>query len=343
MLPPASWPARPNVFSLGTRLVPYVLAVLVAACNNTPPRTDLPQEHLLHHVPFIAQDAQACGPASLAMVLQYYGQRQTQEQLKPLLLLPERKGTLQIELAAAARREGFLSLQGPSSMDTLLADVAAGFPVIVLQNLRLDMWPQWHFAVVVGFNQEDGVVLLRSGDHALIEVPYHTFQNTWERANRWALIVTPPNRLPPGTTVKTATQAANELAQSGHRTRAIAAYGAITHRWPQDLASWNTLGNLAYEQNRWPISVQAYAQSLARSPTQARLWNNFAYALQQSGCRDQATEALNCALSLAPQDAYLQSSRNELDQMHAGNPGQCGVVISQCRITDKSAPVILLQ
>jgi hypothetical protein len=30
----------------------------------------------------------------------------------------------------------------------------AGRPVLVLQNLALKLWPQWHYAVVVGYLPE---------------------------------------------------------------------------------------------------------------------------------------------------------------------------------------------
>lgn len=326
------------------RLVCGLILVLLAGCATVPPQhAQLPQQHLLKHVPFIAQDAHACGPASLAMVLHYYGHNDTQDQLKELLLLPEREGTLQIELGAAARRQGLLSLHGPTTLDAMLTDVAAGFPVIVLQNLRFGFWPKWHYAVVIGFDQQEGLVLLRSGDNALIEVPYETFQNTWARANRWALLVTPPNRLPPSATVKSVTRAAADLQQSRHPTAAMAAYGAAAQRWPHDLASWNALGNLAYEQKRWSLSTQAFAQSLMRAPTQARLWNNFAYALQQAGCPTHASQALDCALAMAPDDKYLQSSRDELDSIRTKPGGTCEIEIVKCRIPEKSAPVILVQ
>lgn len=328
---------------LCSRWMLAVLVLILTGCTTVSLRPELPQAHLLKHVPFIAQDAHACGPASLAMVLHYYGHANTQEQLKPLLVLPEREGTLQIEIAAAARREGLLSLQGPATLDTLLADVAAGFPVIVLQNLRFGFWPQWHYAVVVGFDQQGSVVLLRSGDHDLIEVPYQTFMNTWKRANHWALVISPPNRLPPSATVKSVARAAADLQQSGHPTEAMAAYSAAANRWPRDLALWNALGNLAYEQKRWILSTKAYSQSLMRLPTQPRLWNNFAYALQQAGCTGHATQALSCALSMAPEDAYLQSSRKELDQIKPASLGQCDLEIVKCRITDQSLPLLRLQ
>lgn len=297
----------------------------------------LPTSTLIDSVPFIAQDEHACGPASLAMVLQYYGHQQSQERLKPLLLIPEREGTLQVELVSAARREGLLALSGPSRLEVLLADVAAGFPVIVLQNLRFTFWPQWHYAVVVGFDQNEHMVLLRSGQYRLIEVPYNTFLNTWQRAGNWSLTVTRPTQLPPSTTAKQLANAAEALAHARHPAAALGAYATASQRWPDALHLWNGMANLAYAQQRWTLSQQAFAQSLLHDATQARLWNNFAYALQQTACHDQAMAALSCAQSLAPKDPYLQNSRLELDHIKAVKSQSCSVTItSQCLIDPES-------
>jgi hypothetical protein len=43
----------------------------------------------------------------------------------------------------------------------LAAELAAGRPVLVLQNLGLERAPVWHYAVVDGIDQGD--VILRSG------------------------------------------------------------------------------------------------------------------------------------------------------------------------------------
>lgn len=319
-----------------SRLFWLVLALAGCATNPPPLATTLPQSALLEQVPFIAQDAHSCGPASLAMVLQYFGRHDAQKRLKPMLLLPEREGTLQIELTAAARREGFLALAGPTSMEVALEDIAAGFPVIVLQNLRFQSWPLWHYAVMVGFDQAQSLVLLRSGDNALIEVPFHTFINTWKRAEFWALVVTPATRLPPSATPAALVRAAEALAHNRHPAQALGAYVVGTRRWPAETALWNGMGNLAYTQQRWSQARHAFAKSLQLAPGQARIWNNFAYTLQQSGCTRHANQALLCAETLAPQDPLIRGSRADIRQMQSASEAACDVIISACRIEQGS-------
>jgi tetratricopeptide (TPR) repeat protein len=249
-------------------------------------------------------------------------------------------------LVSAARQQGLLALSGPTQLDSLLSDVAAGFPVIVLQNLRFTFWPQWHYAVVVGYDQREGVVLLRSGQYRLIEVPYNTFINTWQRADRWALRVTRPTHLPPSATTREIVDAAEALAQVRHPSAALVAYVTASQRWPDDTRLWNGLANLAYAQQRWTLAQQAFAQSLLRDARQARLWNNFAYALQQTGCNSHATAALSCAQKLAPNDPYFRDSRTDLDRITSKQAHACDIIITtQCMINPATArlPDVRLQ
>ena len=49
--------------------------------------------------------------------------------------IPGRKGSLQVEMLAGARRNGLLAYVLAPELKDVLAEVAAGNPVVVLQNL----------------------------------------------------------------------------------------------------------------------------------------------------------------------------------------------------------------
>ena len=80
-------------------------------------------------------------------------------------LQPDRRGSLQSGLIGGARRLGRLAypIRG---RDCLLREVVAGHPVIVLQNLSLRWWPQWHYAVVIGYDLPQQAVVLHTGVNA---------------------------------------------------------------------------------------------------------------------------------------------------------------------------------
>ena len=132
-------------------------AFLLSGCA-TPPQlaelerqwpAQLPDRVLLAQVPFHPQEDKLCGPATLAMVVQAAGKSATPEQLTSQVYLPGRHGALQLEMLAAARRQGLVAYPLAPTLQALLTEVASGHPVLVLQNLALPMSPMWRRASVV--------------------------------------------------------------------------------------------------------------------------------------------------------------------------------------------------
>ena len=109
---------------------------------NTP--DDLPPAVELSQTPFFPQTEHQCGPAALATVLQPHHVDVSPQTLSSQLYIPAREGSLQVEMAVTARRYGMLPYPLNPEFADLLAEIAAGHPVLVLQNLRFDWWPQWH-------------------------------------------------------------------------------------------------------------------------------------------------------------------------------------------------------
>ena len=60
----------------------------------------LPQQVELKAIPFYPQETHQCGPASLAMVLNAGGVKITPQELIPQVYLPQREGSLQVEMLA---------------------------------------------------------------------------------------------------------------------------------------------------------------------------------------------------------------------------------------------------
>src|SRR5690606_32243644 len=138
--------SRTNKVWLALILLP-VLAL--GGCASAPqssnlraaPPPDLDEPFLIQAMPFFAQDRYQCGPAALATMLGAAGVDVTPEQLVPLVYVPQRKGSFQVEMLAAARRFGRLAYPLEPRLDALLREVRGGHPVLVLQNLGLDWYP----------------------------------------------------------------------------------------------------------------------------------------------------------------------------------------------------------
>ena len=89
----------------------------------------------LKQVPFFPQERYQCGPAALATVLNWSGVTVTPEQLRDEVYLPQRHGSLQVELTAAARHHRRLPYVLTQDLQAVLDEVRAGHPVLVLLNL----------------------------------------------------------------------------------------------------------------------------------------------------------------------------------------------------------------
>ncbi|HCD05301.1 MAG TPA: bacteriocin/lantibiotic ABC transporter, partial [Methylophaga sp.] len=97
----------------------------------------------LEDVPFFPQTQYQCGPAALATVMQYRGIDILPDTLTEQVYIPEKQGSLQIEMIAATRKQGLMPYPLAPDMEDLLTEVAAGNPVLVMQNLGYNWKPFW--------------------------------------------------------------------------------------------------------------------------------------------------------------------------------------------------------
>src|SRR5690606_33493011 len=150
----------------------------------------------LDRTPYFEQADFQCGPASLAMALGAAGIDVSPEALVGRVFVPGRQGSLQVEMIAAARRQGAVAVRIPGRLDALLQELAAGHPVVVLQNLSLPISPVWHYAVAIGYDLGREELLLRSGPMRRQRLALSTFELTWARGGHWAFVALAPGRLP---------------------------------------------------------------------------------------------------------------------------------------------------
>jgi hypothetical protein len=300
------------------QLLGVFLLVLLAGCATTPQTNtllanrpaDLPERAEVSGVPFFPQDAYQCGPAALATVLVKAGAATTPTQLSPKVYLPERQGSLQAELLGATRRYGMVAYRVKPALESVLREVAAGDPVVVLQNLRLKSVPQWHYAVLVGYDLARTRVTLRSGDVERREMPLDRFERSWADGEHWAIVVLPPERLPATATATegdylTAVAALERVSP----TAAQRAYQTALARWPNSLVASIGLGNAAYALKDLGQAERAYRQAITQHPDSGDAWNNLAQVLADGGHLAEARAAAEHAILLGgPHRAQYQQT-----------------------------------
>jgi tetratricopeptide (TPR) repeat protein len=285
----------------------------------------------LGDTPFFAQTAYRCGPAAAATVLSAAGLPATPDELAPATYLPARRGTLQAELLASIRRRGGLPFVIAPDPAALQAELLAGRPVLVLQNLGLEQLPVWHYAVVIGVTPESNRVVLRSGTEPRHRMNWQRFMQTWDLAERWGLIVLRPGELPADPDPIRFLRASAALESVGLLDAAQASYVAALERWPAHPLALLGLANAAYARGDYRDAASRYRQLLAREPSNAIARNNLAETLVALGCPDAALNEIERALDLPAPAGALRAALEETRRQIVAAPREDGRHRAGCR------------
>ncbi|MBW0148998.1 PA2778 family cysteine peptidase [Marinobacter arenosus] len=289
-------------------LISLLLVLLLAGCASAPKWPSAPEgdetlqtRTVLDDVPFYPQERYQCGPASLAMMLNSQGLNTNPELLRDLVYIPGREGSLQVEMVAAGRAHNMLVYPLDGSLESLLEEVAAGNPVLVMQNLLFNWWPQWHFAVVIGFDPQKQTIILHTDTRERHETSVEVFMNTWSRTDNWAAVMLPPDRIPASAEALAFLASANDLETTGRTHAAMTAYQTAEQQWPDQPAAILGQGNIAYTRQNLTDATDHFTRLVTRFPREAVGWNNLAHTLGETGCIEEAKQAQRCASALAPE------------------------------------------
>lgn len=279
--------------------------------QRAPP--DLPRRAERTEVPFFPQTPYHCGPAALATALAHAGLPADPQALGEAVFLPAREGSLQLEMIAGARRQGAVATRLPGELSALLREVAAGQPVIVLQNLGLAIAPRWHYAVLVGYDLDAGELVLRSGTTERERLPLRTFEHTWARGGHWAMVALPPGRWPVSATEAQALEAAIGFERAAPPTQAVPVYRSLLQRWPANLVAGVGLGNALQAAGDLPAAALAFT-AMAERHDSAVAWNNLARLHLARGEASLARAAAERAVARAAraEPAWLAATRETL-------------------------------
>jgi len=262
------------------RICLLLVVALLTACAPRPPLPDIQGAAVeLDAVPFFPQEQYQCGPAALATVLQWSGIAVTPEQLAPALMIPARKGTLQIELQAQTRVQERVPFTLRGGLMGLHTELNAGHSVLVLQNLAFDWRPVWHYAVVVGMNPSTRTVTLRSGRERRHEVNWETFENTWARAAHWGLVILKPGELPATADAAAVLEAVAPFEGKQGWATAEAVYRSAAQRWPRQTVFALGVANSRYARGDPAGAESAYREVIAAFPDDPVAYNNLALVL----------------------------------------------------------------
>jgi tetratricopeptide (TPR) repeat protein len=215
-------------------------------------------------------------------------------------------------MIAAARRHDRIAYR-LSEPEALIDEVAAGHPVIVLQNLGLSWYRVWHYAVVIGLDLAKGNVILHSGKTPHRHVSLTVFEHTWARSGFWGLLVLPPSQLPASANEKDYLLAVTPLERIGRWETAAEGYQTALSHWPDSLAATVGLGVCRYRSGDLNAAESVFRRAILIFPDEGILYNNLAQVLVDQGRKEEALDAVTRAIQLGgPSTANFERTLEEI-------------------------------
>lgn len=178
------------------RLLLIMLALFTSGCAATPyslDRCNIDQCFQIPYVPFIEQKDDFCGPASLAMVMNFYGVEVSQEEIAKEIYSPELKGTLSMNLVLYPIKKGFEAEMYNGNLDDLKQKVRAMFLLILSVKEREDT-DRTHYMVIWGYDDVGKRIFAHSGRKERVVIGYDAFIEMWKRADFLTLWMYPKVR-----------------------------------------------------------------------------------------------------------------------------------------------------
>ncbi len=291
----------------GLAAAAVLLGLLLSACQTLPPPRQAAIEPATEiQVPFVPQEAYQCGPAALAMLLQWNHLPGDRDELVKEVWLPKRQGSLGIELMAAGRARGLLAYP-VETPQALFAELQAGHPVLILQNLFLPQWPVWHYAVVIGYREDGDELILHSGTDRATTSHWNRFIRTWARAHYWGFVLLPAGQLPASVEPEPLLRALAPMKKN-----ALPHWRDAVKRFPDNGRLRFGYANALWHAGDKQAALRNYESAARLTPGLADVWNNLAYARRDQGDQHGAVSAVCRARTLAPRDANIADSVSQI-------------------------------
>jgi ABC-type bacteriocin/lantibiotic exporter with double-glycine peptidase domain len=174
------------------RGLPIVLGMLLSvACTwgEGAKSHAIPPSHVIRGVPFAAYRSDLCGPAALAAVLQFYGEKATAEEIAKEIYLPNYHGTLNLDLLLYARARGFDAWAGEGDAERIREAVAQNRPVICMVRESGRLADRNHFVIIRGYDSARRIWLSDDGDARETPRKMDDFERRWRECSHWMLVV----------------------------------------------------------------------------------------------------------------------------------------------------------
>ena len=225
---------------------------------------------------------------------------------------------------AASRRFGRIPYVINPDLSSLFDELQAGRPVLVLQNIGLQLWPVWHYAVVIGYSAETDEIILRSGITRRETLSAHRFLHTWEDSGRWAMVLLKPGELPARAEQLPYLKAVAAMELLIPAEALISAYQTALTQWTDSTIALFGLAASQHTKGALIAAEQSYRKLLTIKPDNIAAYNNLAEVLADRGCYKEAVVTINQALQKKPGvlHQHLVETVREIKKREVNNPLQ---------------------
>jgi ABC-type bacteriocin/lantibiotic exporter with double-glycine peptidase domain len=150
-------------------------------------------------VPFVQQEKDGCGAASIAMVMQYWRLKQGQAgkggadavEIQRALYSRQAHGIYASDMERFFEQQGFRAFAFEGEWNDLRQHLEKGRPLIVALKPGAGRVPL-HYVVVAGLDWEQGSVWINDpAQRKLLKRDRSSFEREWNAAGRWTLLAVP--------------------------------------------------------------------------------------------------------------------------------------------------------
>ena len=139
-------------------------------------------------------------------------------------------------------------------------------------------------------------------------MPFTYFERTWMKSGYWAMVVTPPDRIPATATEDGWVSAVVAMARVESGDNAIRAYQAALKRWPGNLPAAIGLANQYHSHGALNDAVAVLRRAQQRHPQSVIVINNLAQTLSDQGRQAEALTLIDKAAD--PQSPFASEVRS---------------------------------
>lgn len=149
-------------------------------------------------VPFVKQEKDGCGAASIAMVMQYWLKQQEKpadaiapEEIQRVLYSREAHGIRASDMEKYFQDHGFRAFAFQGTKEDLKKHLEKGRPLIVALKPAAGS-SENHYVVITGLDWQNDIVMMNDpAQRKLLKQDWPSFEKQWSAMGKWTLLAVP--------------------------------------------------------------------------------------------------------------------------------------------------------